>query len=647
MSHILMRVRNANSESSKTSNVVHHSKKKSVVALIKKAVDGSSRAQKQRDLIPGLSERSVENGFDGGKTSQDEVSNTTKTHRRNLSLSKSLENYHVRKKSTVSETGLKTPTPCGLENLGNTCYINAIMQCLHSTQPVREFCENYDGSRSKPSKNGTDLVPAFTYLVTKMNSVSSGSVNSSTLQRFKNAFAAHVPNYKGNLQQDALEFFTYLVDGLHEGIKEGSQTTSFSDPPSNHTTPFTLLPAIQRDPRLKRRRGGLKSNESSGHLTGGDREASSRKTSESSTRYFKKIARKLSEKVLRPLRSQGSYDLCHDTHQPAVSSADATASENSFLKDTFVGHLQTRLRCLQCKNLTTRDELFWNLSLCVPESSSSEKESKDKRVILKTNSSSPSATSSTTSEVTCVSLDDCLKAFTKAEILDDADRPICKKCKIRNKAELQIMISKLPKILVLQFQRFESSCCKTKKRNLIKFGFEQDMSPYYVGGSADEKIEVPHLKPTTIPKCFSSPAFLHPSDDAELPRSKSAVSMAASTQKLDLSEKSLSMNYQLYAVVYHQGGTDRGHYTARCRLPSNPVDSEQASWYFFDDENVSKVSSDQEVIHPTAYILFYVRMDSKPNPGSPSAESIGDEDRNSFTSETPVNFTTAVGEGPK
>lgn len=43
------------------------------------------------------------------------------------------------------------------------------------------------------------IFAAFTYLLTKMNSVTNGSVNSSTLQKFKNAFVAHVPNYKGNL----------------------------------------------------------------------------------------------------------------------------------------------------------------------------------------------------------------------------------------------------------------------------------------------------------------------------------------------------------------------------------------------------------------------------------------------------------------
>lgn len=39
----------------------------------------------------------------------------------------------------------------------------------------------------------------FVRLMTKMNSVTNGSVNSNALQKFKSAFSSRVPTYKGNL----------------------------------------------------------------------------------------------------------------------------------------------------------------------------------------------------------------------------------------------------------------------------------------------------------------------------------------------------------------------------------------------------------------------------------------------------------------
>ena len=59
--------------------------------------------------------------------------------------------------------------------------------------------------------------------------------------------------------------------------------------------------------------------------------------------------------------------------------------------------------------------------------------------------------------------------------------------------------------------------------------------------------------------------------------------------------------YDLYAVCNHMGTMTRGHYTAYCR---NPADGQ---WYMFDDNHVQALSEEQ-LVTPGAYLLFYVRQ---------------------------------------
>lgn len=58
--------------------------------------------------------------------------------------------------------------------------------------------------------------------------------------------------------------------------------------------------------------------------------------------------------------------------------------------------------------------------------------------------------------------------------------------------------------------------------------------------------------------------------------------------------------YTLYAVNYHSGSLDSGHYWSCCKNLDN-------NWYLFNDGHVSKIHNEQELITKNAYILFYYR----------------------------------------
>lgn len=58
--------------------------------------------------------------------------------------------------------------------------------------------------------------------------------------------------------------------------------------------------------------------------------------------------------------------------------------------------------------------------------------------------------------------------------------------------------------------------------------------------------------------------------------------------------------YSLYAVNYHSGTTQNGHYWSACHnLDDN--------WYIYNDENVNKFLNNGSIVTNEAYILFYYR----------------------------------------
>uniref|UniRef100_A0A5K3FEB5 ubiquitinyl hydrolase 1 n=2 Tax=Mesocestoides corti TaxID=53468 RepID=A0A5K3FEB5_MESCO len=354
-----------------------------------------------------------------------------------------------------SQPTRKVDTPSGLENFGNTCYISATLQCLRSTEVIRTYCveKRYENSLLASSKSSGDLFPAFANLITRMHLTSNGTVGSNYIQKFKNAFTKIVPIYNGNLQQDALEFFTYLLDALHEEIKDRPDSPSSTEQQSSKTPP--VLPA-NRKRRHRLRFGGLKATTSSVQLASNDAfdecQLASAMASKPPSPVLPKSTRKWSLRVIlpkyvkpkvRPLSTGWIDRQTLDACRAAVNSAEAIADEKSFLKDTFVGHLQTHLQCLQCNNVSKHDELFWNLALCVPEVHSPDK-------AVPSDATKTTATAPPPTPDASVTLDDCLRAFTKAEILDGLDRPNCEHCKMPTKARIQAVISKLPRILVLR-----------------------------------------------------------------------------------------------------------------------------------------------------------------------------------------------------
>jgi ubiquitin C-terminal hydrolase len=106
---------------------------------------------------------------------------------------------------------------CGLQNLGNTCYLNAVVQCLSHTAPLRALILSDQATKSinMESKFGRkgDAVKEVTSLFKRMWS---GKHKSVAPYAFKTALDKWTPMFRGYQQQDAHEALAFLLDALHE-----------------------------------------------------------------------------------------------------------------------------------------------------------------------------------------------------------------------------------------------------------------------------------------------------------------------------------------------------------------------------------------------------------------------------------------------
>jgi len=523
----------------------------------------------------------------------------------------------------------------GLDNLGNTCFMNSILQCLTHIRPLAQFFLLNKITALKEQINAKSptrgvLALSFAYLCRELSQTAQKSgVHSSTSitpTNFKKAVGAYAPHLLDYQQQDSHEFLRFLLNGMSEDLcraqPAGGAAGAGAGSEKEASSTNSPMRQTQRRGESERADGGEEdSADPAAQTASGDaattpaRAACAPHTSPSSKKMS--LPEKLRSDIehANSSNSAGEGDLNaaleHVNLGAAVApqaapagagdgAAEAAGEEEGggdgsgvtvteppagagaapapAIKSPAEAAEEAWRGYLKLNDSVVTDIFGGQLQSCI-ECQECKYVSRTYDPFLDISVEIPRSDSKTLLQKTLAftdsaktSLEACLKKFTGGELLEGENMWKCDECKEPRKAMKKLAIYKLPKVLVISFKRFRGGS----------------------GARGDSS------------KVNSDVTF--PIDEG-----LDLAPYAAKDSKL------VPQNpvYDLIGVSNHSGGMGGGHYTAHCEVSNNAAASVRgapshvAQWMCFNDSKVSKAKTSSAIAGPSAYLLFYQLRESE------------------------------------